>query len=50
VTLDGANLFTGLKIPYACSAVIRTCDENREGEVREGFAELHAHNTVGVPL
>lgn len=50
VTLDATNLFTSLKVPYASGAVIRTGDENREGKVRKSFAELHAHDTVGVPL
>jgi hypothetical protein len=50
VTFDAANLLTSLKVPYASGAVIRAGDENREGKVRKSFAELQAHNTVGVPL
>jgi len=50
VTLNAANLFTRLKIPYASGTVIRAGDENRKGEMKKSFAELHTHNTVGVPL
>jgi len=50
VTLEATDLLTSLKIPYASCAIIRTRDENRERKVRKCFAELEAHDTIGVAL
>ena len=50
VALEAADLLTGLEVPYSSCAVIGTRDEDREWKVRECFAELQAHDAIGVPL
>ena len=50
VTLETANLLTSLEVPYSGCAIIRTRDEDGEWKVRQGFAKLETHDTVGVSL
>ena len=48
VTPQAAYLDAGLEVPNVNGAIVRASDEDREGGMSQGFAELETHDAVRV--
>ena len=48
MTPQAVYLDAGLEVPNANGAIVRASDEDREGGMSQGFAELETHDAVHV--